>query len=119
MPQKASYVYELRSINLGNLPENEQARVLDQFASFLNSLADPVTFEALKDGRRVAALAAAYEVAYMRCFVTADSLIDELLGGLLGSNKFVRVPGAPSFEITHVSSRYVMDAESQFVQTFN
>ncbi len=119
MPQKAPYVYELRSINLGNLPENEQARVLDQFASFLNSLADPVTFEAVKDVRRVAALGASYEVPYMRFFVTSDSQIDELLGGLLGTNKFVRVPSAPSIEISHVSSRYVMDAQSQFVQTFN
>ena len=79
MPQNAPYVYELRSINLGNLPENEQARVLDQFASFLNSLADPVTFEAVKDVRRVAALGASYEVPYMRFFVTSDSQVDDLL----------------------------------------
>jgi hypothetical protein len=119
MPQKAPYVYELRSINLANLPESEQARVLDQFASFLNALADPVTFDAVKDVRRVAALGASYEVPYMRFFVTSGSQIDDLLGGLLGTNKFVRVPAAPSIEVSHVSGRYVMDAQSQFVQTFN
>ena len=119
MPRNASYIYELRSINLANLPEKEQARVLDQFASFLNSLADPVTFEAVKDVRIVSALGASYEVPYMRFFISSDSQIDDLLGGLLGTNKFVRVPSAPSIEISHVSSRYVMDAQSQFVQTFN
>jgi hypothetical protein len=119
MPQKASSVYELRSINLANLPENEQARVVDQFASFLNSLAHPVTFDVVKDVRRVAALGASYEVPYMRFFVTSGSQIDDLLVGLLGTNKFERVPAAPSIEVSHVSSRYVMGAQSQFVQTFN
>ena len=31
-----SVVYELRSVNLTNLPEKEQGAVLDRFASFLD-----------------------------------------------------------------------------------
>ena len=114
-----SYVYELRSINLGNLPEKEQARVLDQFASFLNSLVDPVTFDVVKDVRMVSALGASYEVPYMRFFVTSSSQIDDLLAGLLGPNRFVRVPAIPGIEISLVTSRYIVDPEGRFVQTFS
>jgi hypothetical protein len=116
---KSKYVYELRSINLANLPQKEQARVLDQFASFLNSLVDPVTFEVMRDVRKVAALGSSYEVPYMRFFVRSGSQIDEQLSGLLGANKFVRVPSVPEIGISYASSRYVVDTESQLVQTFN
>jgi len=112
-------VYELRSINLANLPEKEQARVLDQFASFLNSLTDPVTFEVVKDVRRVDALGASYPVPYMRFFVGSGSQIDDLLAGLVGPGKFVRVPSVPTIDVHHVSGRYLVDTEGQFVQTFN
>jgi hypothetical protein len=114
-----SCVYELRSINLANLPEKEQARVLDQFASFLNSLIDPVAFEVMKDVRNVDALGSSYPVPYMRFFVRSGSQIDELLAGLVGPGKFVRVPAVPETGITHVGSRYIVDAEQQLVQTFN
>jgi hypothetical protein len=119
VPVKGTYIYELRSINLGNLPQKEQARVLDQFASFLNSLVDQVTFEAVRDVRKVAALGSSYEVPYMRFFVRSGSQIDEQLSSLLGPNKFVRVPSVPEIVISHVGGRYIVDTESQFVQTFN
>jgi hypothetical protein len=66
-------VYELRSINLANLPEKEQARVLDQFVTFLNSLTDPVSFEVVKDVRKVDALGSLYPVPCMRFFVGSAS----------------------------------------------
>jgi hypothetical protein len=112
-------VYELRSINLANLPEKEQARVLDQFASFLNSLTDPVTFEVVKDVRKVDALGSSYPVPYMRFFVGSGSQIDDLLAGLVGPGKFVRVPAVPEIDVSHVSGRYVIDTEQRLVQTFN
>ncbi|MDG7006636.1 MAG: hypothetical protein JRN06_00160 [Nitrososphaerota archaeon] len=114
-----SCVYELRSINLANLPEKEQARVLDQFASFLNSLTDPVSFEVVKDIRKVDALGSSYPVPYMRFFVGSGSQIDDLLAGLVGPGKFVRVPAVPEIGVSHVSSRYVVDTEQQLIQTFN
>jgi hypothetical protein len=46
-------VYELRSVNLSNLPEKEQGAVLDRFASFLDSLTEPTTFHIVQDEREV------------------------------------------------------------------
>ena len=115
----APYNYELRSINLVTLPEKDQARVLDQFASFLNSLADPVTFEVVKDVRKVDALGASYPVPYMRFFIRSGAQIDDSLSDLIGHGKFVRVPTIPEIGVRHVGGRYIVDAEQQFVQTFN
>ena len=53
---RPSVLYELRSVNLANLPEKEQGSVLDRFASFLDSLMEPITFHIVQDEREVEAV---------------------------------------------------------------
>lgn len=114
---EASYVYELRSINLQNLPKAEQASVLDRFIAFLNALTEPVTIKVVRDRRTAAALGAVYEGPYIRFFIEADSQIDSLIS-MLGT-KFVRVPSAPGIGLLHTGPRYIIDAEQRFVQVYN
>lgn len=120
MPPKFDYVYELRSINLANLPQKEQAVVLEKFAGFLNALSEPAALRILKDERTVEALGATYQIPYTRFFVSSPMQVDSLIGSLVGTNKFVRVPSIPNtVGVSHVGKRYLVDADSNFVQTYN
>ncbi|MBI2648351.1 MAG: hypothetical protein HYW93_01680, partial [Thaumarchaeota archaeon] len=117
MSAKTSFVYELRSINLTTLPPNEQAAVLDRFTSFLESLSDPISFWVVEDEREVNALGSSYRLRYKRFFIESASQIDSLISNL--RTKMVRVLSVPKLGVMYDGPRYVVDKESQFVQTYN
>ncbi|TLX93428.1 MAG: hypothetical protein E6K96_09485, partial [Thaumarchaeota archaeon] len=71
--------YELRSINLVNLPEKEQGSVLDRFASFLDSLTEPIAFHIIQDEREVESIGAVFRIPYKRFFVETHSQVDSLV----------------------------------------
>ena len=56
-------IRDRRSVNLANLPEKEQGSVLDRFASFLDSLMEPITFHIVQDEREVEAIGALYHLS--------------------------------------------------------
>src|SRR5713226_7823284 len=93
-------VYELRSVNLANLPEKEQGAVLDRFASFLDSLTEPITFHIVQDEREVEAIGALYRIPYKRFFVETRSLVDSLMNKL--GTKMTRVDAIPRVKIAAV-----------------
>src|SRR5580658_10569075 len=82
-------VYELRSVNLSNLPEKEQGSVLDRFASFLDSLTEPITFHIFQHEREVEAIGALYQIPYKRFFLETHSQADSLVQKL--GTRMVRV----------------------------
>ena len=92
-----SFVYELRSVNLANLPEKEQGAVLDRFASFLDSLTEPITFHIVQDEREVEAVGALYQVPYKRFFVETHSQVDSLVLKL--GTRMTRVHAIPSIKM--------------------
>ena len=112
-----SFVYELRSVNLANLPERDQAAVLDRFASFLDSLTAPIAFEVVEDERQVEAIGAAYTIPYKRFFLESPIQIDRLVASL--GTRVVRVHGVPSFEPKAVEPRYVVDGDGAFIQVYD
>ena len=114
---KESYVYEMRSINLANLPPNEAEGVIARFERFLNSLSETITFYVIEDRREVAAGEDTYEIPYKRFFVETPVSIEGALASL--GTKVVRVPGVPRLSILHVSAKFMVDGESQLVQVVN
>jgi type IV secretion system protein VirB4 len=113
---RSSVLYELRSVNLANLPEKEQASVLDRFASFLDSLTEPITFHVVQDEREVEAIGALYHIPYKRFFVEAHSQVDSLVQKL--GTRMVRVHALPQITPTRVYPRYIVDSEGRCVQTY-
>jgi len=113
---RPSVLYELRSVNLANLPEKEQGSVLDRFASFLDSLMEPITFHIAQDEREVEAIGALYHIPYKRFFVETRSQVDSLVQKL--GTRMVRVHALPQIRPTRVSPRYIVDSESNYVQTY-
>jgi type IV secretion system protein VirB4 len=111
-----SVIYELRSVNLTNLPEKEQGAVLDRFASFLDSLTEPITFHIVQDEREVEAVGALYQVPYKRFFVEARSQVDSLVLKL--GTRITRVHAIPSIKMACVNPKYIVDAEGHHVQTY-
>jgi hypothetical protein len=109
-------VYELRSVNLTNLPEKEQGTVLDRFASFLDSLTEPITFHIVQDEREVGAVGALYQIPYKRFFVETPSQVDSLILKL--GTRMTRVHAIPSIKTTTVHPKYIMDSEGRYVQTY-
>jgi len=109
-------VYELRSVNLSNLPENEQGAVLDRFASFLDSLTEPITFHIVQDEREVGAVGALYQIPYKRFFVETPLQVDSLILKL--GTRMTRVHAIPSIRITAVHPKYIVDSEGRYVQTY-
>jgi hypothetical protein len=109
-------VYELRSVNLSNLPEKEQGAVLDRFASFLDSLTEPITFHIVQDEREVEAVGALYQIPYKRFFVETPSQADSLVLKL--GTRMTRVHAIPAIKTTRVHPRYIVDSEGRYVQTY-
>src|ERR1700719_607897 len=107
-------VYELRSVNLSNLPEKEQGAVLDRFASFLDSLTEPITFHIVQDEREVEAVGALYQIPYKRFFVETRSQVDSLVLKL--GTRMTRVHAIPSVKVTRLHPKYIMDSEGHCLQ---
>src|ERR1035441_8038478 len=105
---RPSVLYELRSVNLANLPEKEQASVLDRFASFLDSLTEPIAFHVVQDEREVEAIGALYHIPYKRFFVEAQSQVDSLVQKL--GTRMTRVHPLPEIRPATVSPRYIVDS---------
>jgi type IV secretion system protein VirB4 len=114
--QRDPVVYELRSINLSNLPEKEQGAVLDRFASFLDSLTEPITFHIVQDEREVGAVGALYQIPYKRFFVETPSQADSLVLKL--GTRMTRVHAIPSIKTNRVHPKYITDSEGRYVQTY-
>lgn len=94
-------IYELRSINLANLPEKEQGSVLDRFASFLDSLTEPITFHIVQDEREVESIGAVYQIPYKRFFLETRSQVDSLVHRL--GTRMVRAHAIPVIKTARVS----------------
>jgi hypothetical protein len=113
---RPSVVYELRSINLSNLPEKEQGSVLDRFANFLDSLTEPITFHVVQDEREVEAIGAIYQIPYKRFFVETPSQVDSLVQKL--GTRMVRAHTLPVIMGARTCPRYIVDSEGRCVQTY-
>src|SRR2546426_6140127 len=107
--------YELRSINLVNLPEKEQGSVLDRFASFLDSLTEPIAFHVIQDERELESTGAVFRIPYKRFFLETHSQTDSLVHKL--GTTMARVHALPLIEASRVSPKYVIDSEGHHVQT--
>src|SRR5256712_524305 len=112
----APICYELRSINLVNLPEKEQGSVLDRFASFLDSLTEPIAFHIIQDEREVESIGAVFRIPYKRFFVETHSQVDSLVHKL--GTTMARAHALPRIEASRVSPKYVIDSEGHHVQTY-
>src|ERR1700730_3145509 len=95
---RSTVLYELRSVNLTSLPEKEQASVLDRFASFLDSLTEPITFHIVQDEREVMVIGAMYKIPYKRFFVETRSQVDSLIQKL--GTRMVRPHALPQIKST-------------------
>ena len=111
-----NYTYELRSINLASLPNDEALAVLSRFQTFLNSLSDPIAFYIVSDVRRVDVGGAEYTMPYKRFFIVSSTPIDDLVG-ILGA-KFMRAPDVPKVSILRVSQRSMITNDNDFIRTF-
>ncbi len=109
-------VYELRSINLSNLPEKEQGAVLDRFASFLDSLTEPITFHIVQDEREVESIGAMYQIPYKRFFVETRSQVDSLILKL--GTRMARAHALPLIKMARVHPKYIVDSQGRYVQTY-
>ncbi|HUH99844.1 MAG TPA: hypothetical protein VLY65_02265, partial [Nitrososphaerales archaeon] len=112
-----SAIYELRSVNLTNLPEKEQGAVLDRFASFLDSLTEPITFHIVQDEREVGAIGALYQIPYKRFFVETPSQADSLILKL--GTRMTRVYAIPSIKVATVNPKYIVDSSGRYLQTYS
>ncbi|MGP8057106.1 MAG: VirB4 family type IV secretion system protein [Nitrososphaerales archaeon] len=109
-------IYELRSINLANLPEKEQGSVLDRFASFLDSLMGPITFHIVQDEREVESIGAVYKIPYKRFFLEARSQVDSLVHSL--GTRMVRAHALPLIEASKVYPKHIVDSHGHYIQTY-
>ncbi|MDA4135281.1 MAG: hypothetical protein OK441_06905 [Thaumarchaeota archaeon] len=111
-----SVVYELRSVNLASLPEKEQGSVLDRFASFLDSLTEPISFHIVQDEREVESIGAVYRIPYRRFFLRTESQVDSLVATL--GTRMTRVHGLPVITPRAVHPKFIEDSRGEFVQTY-
>ncbi|MDG7043596.1 MAG: hypothetical protein JRM98_05715, partial [Nitrososphaerota archaeon] len=98
--------YELRSINLFNLPQEEAAGVLDDYADFLNSLLGPIEIRIIEDVRQAALGDETYAQPYKRYFISSDNPLDTAFMNM--RVKFVRVPSVPSLRIRSSVRRFMV-----------
>ncbi len=113
---RPAVIYELRSINLANLPEKEQGSVLDRFASFLDSLTEPITFHIVQDEREVESIGAVYQIPYKRFFLETRSQVDSLVHKL--GTRMVRAHAIPVIKTARAYPRYLVDSDGYHVQTY-
>jgi hypothetical protein len=110
--------YELRSINLASLSDDEGESVLGRFSRFLDSLNDPIAFRIIEDSRDVRAGNAIWpDMKYKRHFISSRVEIDAAVS-MIGT-KWVRVPVIPELELIHAGDRYLVDEDSHFIQIFD
>ena len=109
--------YELRSINLFNLPQEEAAGVLDDYADFLNSLLGPIEIRIIEDVRQVALGDEMYRQPYKRYFILSDEPLDNALMNM--RVKFVKVPSVPLLKIRPNVRRFMVDEDGYFVECWN
>ena len=112
----APVIYELRSINLTNLPEKEQGSVLDRFASFLDSLTEPIKFHIVQDETEVESIGAAYQIPYKRFFLEIGSQADSLVRRL--GTRMTRAAMLPLLKTAEVRPKYLLDSEGLYVQVY-
>ena len=114
--RQAPVVYQLRSINLTNLPEKEQGSVLDRFASFLDSLTEPIRFHIVQDETEVESIGATYQIPYKRFFLEtgaqADSLVRRLGTGM------TRTATLPVLMTAEARPKYLLDSDGLCVQAY-
>ena len=77
--------------------------MLDRFASFLDSLTEPITFHIVQDEREVEAIGALYQIPYKRFFVETHSQVDSLVQKL--GTRMTRVHALPSIKTGRASTR--------------
>jgi hypothetical protein len=109
--------YELRSINLFNLPQEEAAGVLDDYADFLNSLLGPVEIRIIEDVRQAVLGDETYAQPYKRYFISSDNPLDTAFMNM--RVKFVRVPSVPSLRIRSSVRRFMVDEDGYFIECWN
>ncbi|MEM3553558.1 MAG: hypothetical protein QW658_01210 [Candidatus Bathyarchaeia archaeon] len=110
-------MYELRSINLFNLSQEEAAGVLDNYADFLNSLLGPIEIKIVEDVRTVALGDESYYQPYKRYFVSSDDSLDNALMNM--GVKSVKVPSIPRLKIKSNVRRFMVDEDGYFVECWN
>jgi len=113
------YTYELRSVNLRNLPEKDAAAVLDRFASLLDSLTDPVSFLMVSDSKVVLTLGEGsflrYSTPCKRFFVTYPVKLDSLLE----RGSYTPAASIPVLRIKKSEPTYSIDEESGIVRAYS
>ena len=107
LDQKLVYSYELRPVNLFNLPEKQAASVLDHFIQFLKSLNDRIIFRIVEDERRLNAGGEEYVIPYKRYFVSSHLDLYTVLPFL--GTRFSKADSIPELRPLSASSRYLYD----------
>ncbi|MGC8848632.1 MAG: VirB4 family type IV secretion system protein [Conexivisphaera sp.] len=116
-PRRWPHIYELRSINLSLLPEQEARAVLENFAAMLNALTAPAEIRVVEDRRTVALGDELYEIPYKRFFVASQEPLEDALS--IAGLRFVKVPSMPELKITADAPRFAVDGEGRFVRVYN
>ena len=109
-------IYELRSVNLTNLPEKEQASVLYRFESILDTLTDPIKLHIVQDETEVESIGAAYQIPYKRFFLETGSQDDPLVRRL--GTRMARAATLPVLEIAEERPKYLRDSDGLRVQVY-
>jgi hypothetical protein len=105
--QKSVLSYELRPVNLFNLPEEQAASVLDHFIQFLRSLNDRIVFRIVEDTRKLNAGDEEYVIPYKRYFVCSHSDLDTVLPFL--ETRFSRAESISEPKLLSATSRCLYD----------
>jgi energy-coupling factor transporter ATP-binding protein EcfA2 len=99
--------YELRPVNLFNLPERQAASVLDHFIQFLKSLNDRIVFRIVEDERRLSAGGEEYVIPYKRYFLSSPLDLDTVLPFL--GTRSSRADSISELNLLSATSRYLYD----------
>jgi energy-coupling factor transporter ATP-binding protein EcfA2 len=101
------YSYELRPVNLFNLPEKQAASVLDHFIQFLKSLNERIEFRIVEDERRLSAGGEEYVIPYKRYFVSSHLDLDTVLPFL--GTRFSKADSISELKLQSATARYLYD----------
>lgn len=109
--------YELRPVNLFNLPEKQAASVLDHFIQFLKSLNERTEFRTVEDERRLNAGGDEYIIPYKRYFVLSHLDLSTALPFL--GTRFSEADLASGMKVSRATSRYLYDREERVARVYN
>ncbi|MDA4127798.1 MAG: hypothetical protein OK452_11455, partial [Thaumarchaeota archaeon] len=115
--QALVHSYELRPVNLFNLPEKQAASVLDHFIQFLKSLNDRIVFRIVEDERRLDAGGEEYVIPYKRYFISSPLDINTALP-ILGT-RFAKADSISELKPLSATSRYVQDSQGSLARVYN